>query len=87
MIGGLYQIIDHPKRTVRKEACWVLSNITAGTQEQIQECINVGIIDKLVSILNHDELPVKMEAIWALSNTTAGATPDQFSALVDKGII
>lgn len=33
LIEGLYKIIDHPKRTVRKEACWVLSNITAGTQE------------------------------------------------------
>ena len=87
LIDGLYKIIDHPKRTVRKEACWVLSNITAGTQEQIQGCIEVGIVDKLVHILEHDEMPVKNEAVWALSNTTAGASPDQFSALVDKGII
>ena len=41
----------------------------------------------LVNILKHDEMPVKNEAVWALSNTTAGASPDQFMALVDKGII
>lgn len=32
-------------------------------------------------------MPVKNEAVWALSNTTAGASPQQFNALVDKGII
>jgi len=32
-------------------------------------------------------MPVKNEAVWALSNTTAGASPPQFMALVDKGII
>lgn len=65
----------------------MLSNITAGTQAQIQGCIDVGIVDKLVNILEHDEMPVKNEAVWALSNTTAGASPTQFMALVNKGII
>ena len=40
-----------------------------------------------MNILNHDEMPVKNEAVWALSNTTAGSTPEQFLALVEKGII
>jgi len=24
-------VLQHPKKTLRKEACWVLSNITAGS--------------------------------------------------------
>ena len=48
LIPTLAEILSHSKKTVRKESCWVLSNITAGTQEQLQLCINSGIIEKLV---------------------------------------
>ena len=63
---------------MRKESCWVLSNITAGTHEQLQLCIDQGVIDKLVQILQFDDITVKAEAIWALSNTTASASVEQF---------
>lgn len=32
LVPTLNEILSHPKKTVRKEACWVLSNITAGTE-------------------------------------------------------
>ncbi len=32
IIPALNETIQHPKKTIRKETCWVLSNITAGTQ-------------------------------------------------------
>ncbi len=78
MIEALGHVLKHPKKTLRKEACWVLSNITAGSQEQLQMCIDQGLIDILVDILTHDDTMVKMEAVWALSNSTAGANPVQF---------
>lgn len=31
LIPILGKLLGHVKKTVRKEACWVLSNITAGT--------------------------------------------------------
>jgi len=33
LVDALNVIICHTKKTVRKESCWVLSNITAGTPE------------------------------------------------------
>lgn len=87
MIPALNNILGHPKKTVRKESCWVLSNITAGTEAQLQQCIDIGIIDKLVNILQHDDMAVKNEAVWALSNCTASANPLQFNVLVNKGLI
>ena len=35
LIPTIAEILSHPKKTVRKESCWVLSNITAGTPEQL----------------------------------------------------
>lgn len=32
----LFRLLSSPKETVRKEACWTLSNITAGNRQQIQ---------------------------------------------------
>jgi importin subunit alpha-1 len=87
LIPCLSNLLGHFKKTVRKETCWVLSNITAGTPEQLQLCIDHGIIDKLVEILQHDDLTIKSEAVWALSNCTASATPEQFNILVMKGMI
>lgn len=72
---------------MRKESCWVLSNITAGTPDQVQCCIDIGIVDKLIQILKHDDVTVKNEAVWALSNCTASATPPQFDIFVSKGMI
>lgn len=68
-------IIYHKKKTVRKEVCWTLSNITAGSEQQIQSCIDLGIIDKLIYLLIHDDIEIKKEAVWAVSNCTASANP------------
>ena len=65
----------------------MLSNITAGTSQQLQICIDENIVDILVQLLQHDEPVVQNEAVWALSNTTASANVAQFKILTDKGII
>ena len=65
----------------------MLSNITAGTSQQLQICIDENIVDILVQLLQHDEVVVQNEAVWALSNTTASANAEQFKTLTEKGII
>lgn len=32
----LLQLLSSPKEGIRKEACWTISNITAGNRQQIQ---------------------------------------------------
>lgn len=32
----LHHLLSSPKESVRKEACWTISNITAGNRQQIQ---------------------------------------------------
>lgn len=39
------------KKSIKKEACWTISNITAGTKEQIQAVIDANILPPLVHLL------------------------------------
>ncbi|EEE54508.1 hypothetical protein OsJ_01650 [Oryza sativa Japonica Group] len=75
------------KKSVKREACWTISNITAGTKEQIQAVIDSNIIAPLLHLLQHAEFDVKKEAVWAISNATSGGTFNQIEYLVSQGCI
>ncbi|XP_070048368.1 importin subunit alpha-4-like isoform X2 [Nicotiana tomentosiformis] len=65
------------KKSIKKEACWTISNITAGNRAQIQAVIEANIILPLVHLLQHAEFDIKKEAAWAISNATSGGSHDQ----------
>ncbi|KAG8389539.1 hypothetical protein BUALT_Bualt02G0239800 [Buddleja alternifolia] len=75
------------KKSIKKEACWTISNITAGNRNQIQAVIEAGIISPLVLLLQSAEFEIKKEAAWAISNATSGGTNDQIKVLVSEGCI
>ena len=53
------------------ETCWIISNITAGTPEQIGMVIkNQELLTKLISLSTNDFADVQREAIWAICNST-----------------
>lgn len=68
VLKALTVLITHHKQAVRKEACWAISNITAGTPLEVEWCLDQGVFEKLVHCLVVDNTEVKKEAIWALSN-------------------
>ncbi len=69
------------------QACWTVSNITAGTKDQIQAVIDSGLIPPLIGLLATAEFDIKKEAAWAISNATSGGTADQIKYLVHNGCI
>ncbi|EPS72677.1 impa2, partial [Genlisea aurea] len=75
------------KKSIKKEACWTISNITAGNKDQIQAVIDSGIISPLVSLLQTAEFEIKKEAAWAISNATSGGSQEQIKFLVEQGCI
>ena len=77
---------DH-KKSIKKEACWTISNVTAGTKEQIQAVYETGLVGPLVHLLGHAEFDIKKEAAWAISNATSGGTQEQIRFLVSQGAI
>lgn len=44
-------LLRHHKANVQKEAAWMLSNVTAGRDNQIQEVINADLLPHLVDVL------------------------------------
>jgi importin subunit alpha-1 len=83
----LLALLVNPKKSIRKEACWTISNITAGNPDQIELVINANIIPPLISILKNEEFDIQKEAAWAISNATSGGTEAQIRYLANQGAI
>lgn len=58
--------LTHEKVYVRKEACWILSNIAAGTQYQNRCLIQSGFLPILIQMMKNDINEVS--SICCLSN-------------------
>ena len=80
-------MITHNKKAVRKEVCWSISNVTAGTAQQIQQIIDCGILDKLILLILNDDFEIKREALWALANTTLNSTPQQYLYMAEHNAL
>lgn len=46
-----HHLLTYPKETILKETCWMLSNITAGTVDQIQAVIESKLIPSILNVL------------------------------------
>jgi importin subunit alpha-6/7 len=88
VLNVVMNIINGQKKNLRKEMCWLLSNIAAGTQKQITKLVETRYIaDMLVTMAVEAEWETRKEAIWAVSNIFTGGTDRCVSLLVNqKGI-
>jgi len=77
----------HDTMNIKKECAWIVSNITAGNQAQIESVINNGLIGPLIDILTHGDAKSQKEAAWAVSNLTCGGSIQQKSVLVQAGVL
>ena len=54
-IDAMEVLLNSTTKTIRKEALWSLSNITAGTEKQIGAVISKSsLLDKVLSIITTD---------------------------------
>ena len=88
VIENLKQVINHEKKAVRREACWALSNITAGNSQQIAVVLSdPHILTILEGLILNDSPEISREATWILSNATSRADNQLISSLVNWGLI
>ena len=88
-VPRLKALINHCNREIQKEACWTLSNIAAGTVDQIQAVIDSGAILPLVSLVNDEttDQEVRSEACWVVLNATSCGSDAQIGVLVTEGCV
>lgn len=88
LMSRMQHLLHHPKRMVRKEACWVLSNIAAGTHQQIGAVIRAkGCMQRVTEMASTSEWEVRKEAIWVVSNIATGGTDKQIMSVIEAGAI
>ena len=51
MLGAFQKLLAHTKASIQKEACWTISNVTAGNQNQIQAVIDSGLVPLVLDCL------------------------------------
>lgn len=73
---------------IRKEATWILSNIAAGTNQQLTKLYENNFPYILFDIiLNEEESIIKKNCIWSLYNFSNINNPEYLDILVEKGLI
>ena len=56
----IHLFLQHSKTYVQKEAAWMVSNIAAGSRNQIQALLNLKLITPLLDILRNGEFRVRL---------------------------
>ncbi len=87
VLPHLLSLLSHPKKKIQKEACRVISNITAGTLSQIQAVIDCGIFPTLIRLANVAEYDIRKECVLCLFNAIEQGSPKQVQYLVSLGIL
>jgi hypothetical protein len=71
---------------IRKESSFTLSNIAAGTQEQVKKLYEEDFYPIFYDIIkNEEESPIKTNCLWALYNFSSIKNQDYLEKLVENG--
>ena len=79
--------INSHSKLIQKEICWIISNITADTQQNMIKLIDEGFFPLLVELFKKSEKEVRSELIFALCNFSLLADKTYLENLIDNGLL
>ena len=86
LLAALLHIFSSPKLNIRKEACWLASNIAAGKPQQIEKLFeNSDVMEGLIHAALDAQWCIRKEAIWTLANICTTGEESQVQKLVRGG--
>lgn len=77
-------LLDHPKKIIKMKATWLLSNIAAGNERQLDAVIQSNVIPKVISLLEHSEHQTQRGALRFLANLSRNGNQKQVRYLLHQ---
>ena len=82
-LRAIVPLLTNAKRNIRREACWAVSNVAAGTPQQISAMMLVpGLVQGVIHNLRSAEWVVRKEACWVVFNVATTGAPEHVRQLV-----
>lgn len=79
----LRALLSSSDRQIRKEVCWIVSNITESSH-QVQDVLDADILPPLLKLLDNQDGACREDATWVLFNLSSNRDPKQISYLAEK---
>lgn len=81
----LAQLLHYNDKDVLGDACWALSYLTDGSNDNIQAVLDTGLMDRLVELLTIDEITILTPAVRTIGNIVTG-TDVQTDVALNAGV-
>jgi importin subunit alpha-1 len=79
-------IMSSKEQNLIREACWIVSNIAIGDDNQIRSILSEpGLFEKIIILSTNPNNEISKEAIWILCNMCLGKNYDNIKYLIDQG--
>jgi importin subunit alpha-1 len=89
VLPSLHRLLNYENDRLVWEVCWLLSNITAGTENQIGSVLDrSGLLADLILLTGgHRSSRVRREAAWTISNALSGGNAEHKRRIINNGCI
>ena len=81
-------LLDYPKKSIKREVCWIISNIAVGTASRLSQILSEKkLLSKLFLILRDGEPELKKEVSYVFGNLCHCGKPETVIQIIHEYLI